>query len=208
MITVRGLVEVVGLDVRLDRGGERLAAEHHRAEQRLLGLQVVRRDPRPRRAGARRRRRRTPGLGPVRCRANEPRNPFPSPQRRRLAPRPCGLEEEQPCVFPVDNASAYPQPWGLWRSGAPKTWMGAPARVHPQGVDELVDEAGDNVPRAVWRQASAVTSTVTIAVTSGWRRTASSVDAELLERLVERDPAPVDLDPELGLHRVRDVGSR
>ena len=31
-------------------------------------------------------------------------------------------------------------------------------------------------------------------------------DAELLERLVERDVAPVDLDPELGLHRGGDVG--
>ena len=41
---VRGLVEVARLDVRLDRGGDRLAAEHHRPEQRLLGLEVVRRD--------------------------------------------------------------------------------------------------------------------------------------------------------------------
>ena len=41
---VRGLVEVAGLDVRLDRGGDRLAGEHHRPEQRLLGLEVVRRD--------------------------------------------------------------------------------------------------------------------------------------------------------------------
>ena len=44
---VRGLVEVGRLDVRLDRRGDRLAAEHHRPEQRLLGLEVVRRDPGP-----------------------------------------------------------------------------------------------------------------------------------------------------------------
>ena len=41
---VRGLVEVARLDVRLDRGGDRLAAEHHRPEERLLGFEVVRRD--------------------------------------------------------------------------------------------------------------------------------------------------------------------
>ena len=43
--TVRGLVEVARLDVRLDRGGDRLAAEHHRPEEGLLGFEVVRRDP-------------------------------------------------------------------------------------------------------------------------------------------------------------------
>ena len=41
-VAVRGLVEVAGLDVRLDRGGDRVAREQHRAEQRLLGLEVVR----------------------------------------------------------------------------------------------------------------------------------------------------------------------
>ena len=44
-VPVRRLVEVAGLDVRLDRGGDRVAREQHRAEQRLLGLEVVRRDP-------------------------------------------------------------------------------------------------------------------------------------------------------------------
>ena len=43
---VRGLVEVAGLEPGLDRGGDRLPAEHHRAEERLLGLEVVRRDAR------------------------------------------------------------------------------------------------------------------------------------------------------------------
>ena len=44
-VAVRGLVEVAGLDVRLDRGGDRVAREQHRAEQRLLGLEVVRWHP-------------------------------------------------------------------------------------------------------------------------------------------------------------------
>ena len=44
-VAVRRLVEVAGLDVRLDRGGDRVAREQHRAEQRLLGLEVVRRHP-------------------------------------------------------------------------------------------------------------------------------------------------------------------
>ena len=43
-VAVRGLVEVAGLDVRLDRRGDRVAREEHRPEQRLLGLEVVRRD--------------------------------------------------------------------------------------------------------------------------------------------------------------------
>ena len=52
-VAVRGLVEVADVDARLDRGGDRVAREQHRAEQRLLGLEVVRRDPR--RAAPRRR---------------------------------------------------------------------------------------------------------------------------------------------------------
>src|SRR5204862_6730177 len=42
---VRGLVEVARLDVRLDRRGDRLSAEHHRPEERLFGFEVVGRNP-------------------------------------------------------------------------------------------------------------------------------------------------------------------
>ena len=43
-VAVRGLVEVVG-PARLEGGRDRVARQQHRTEQRLLGLQVVRRDP-------------------------------------------------------------------------------------------------------------------------------------------------------------------
>ena len=43
-VAVRRLVEVGDVDPGLDRGGDRVAGEQHRAEQRLLGLEVVRRD--------------------------------------------------------------------------------------------------------------------------------------------------------------------
>ena len=42
-VAVRRLVEVGDFDSCLDRGGDRVAGEQHRAEQRLLGLEVVRR---------------------------------------------------------------------------------------------------------------------------------------------------------------------
>ena len=42
-VTVRRLVEVGDLDSGFDRGGDRVAGEEHGAEQRLLGLEVVRR---------------------------------------------------------------------------------------------------------------------------------------------------------------------
>jgi hypothetical protein len=44
-VTVRGPVEVAGVDPGLDRGGDRVPREEHGAEQRLLGLEVVRRHP-------------------------------------------------------------------------------------------------------------------------------------------------------------------
>ena len=43
-VAVGRLVEVGGVDPGLDRGGDRVAREEHRAEQRLLGLEVVGRD--------------------------------------------------------------------------------------------------------------------------------------------------------------------
>ena len=42
-VAVRRLVEVGDVDPGLHRGGDRVAGEQHRAEQRLLGLEVVRR---------------------------------------------------------------------------------------------------------------------------------------------------------------------
>ncbi len=44
-VAVRRLVEVGDFDSSLHRGGDRVAGEQHGAEQRLLGLEVVRRHP-------------------------------------------------------------------------------------------------------------------------------------------------------------------
>ena len=48
-VAVGRLVEVVGAEVDVDGGGDRVAAEEHGPEERLLGFEVVGRDaPRPR----------------------------------------------------------------------------------------------------------------------------------------------------------------
>ena len=50
-VAVGRLVEVVGVELDLDRGHDGVAAEEHGAEQGLLGLEVVGRDAGPRRGG-------------------------------------------------------------------------------------------------------------------------------------------------------------
>ena len=44
-VRVARLVEIVGRDVSLERGSHRVGRQQHRAQERLLGLQVVRGDP-------------------------------------------------------------------------------------------------------------------------------------------------------------------
>ena len=106
---VRGLVEVARLEAGFDRGGDRLPRQHHRAEQRLLGFEVVRRDP-------------ARVALPPSCVSerhwldwlDHSFSPCPSRERQvTVAPRACGWIEAKPCVLCVDDGTSRPHLCGL-----------------------------------------------------------------------------------------------
>jgi hypothetical protein len=80
---VRRLVEVARLELRFDRGGDRLATQHHRPEERLFGLDVVRGYARPVRSASR-------------VLDRDHRRYLPPRRDGTMARNGCGVEEDKP----------------------------------------------------------------------------------------------------------------
>ena len=123
-------------DVCLDRGGDRLAAEHHRSEERLLDFEVVRWDPghgarrsagdAPRPSGGRRLASSSDWtkVSSHACQALSAgwrcKSSGGAPAGLRLvnvARSPCGSIEAQPCDLLVENSLECPQHWGSCSDG-------------------------------------------------------------------------------------------